>query len=239
MRIAKKLLIIISGILIGLVAAFFIFIFDNYDAKETAKKYINSSDTVKVTEEKEWFFFDGSGDDIALIFYPGARVEEIAYARIMNEIAKEGIDCYIVKLPFRLALFNANGADAIISKNNYKEIYVGGHSLGGVIAGNYAYENMDKVTGLVLIESRVSVKLDDKLKVLSIYATNDGILDKEKYEKAKEYLPKDFKEVIVEGGNHANVADYGHQKGDNQATISKDEQQKLVVDSVIDFIKKL
>ena len=160
----------------------------------------------------------------------------MAYSKIMNEIAEKGIDCYLLKLPFRLAFFNSNGPDTVISNSNYKKIYVGGHSLGGVVAGKYAQKN--KVDGLVLIESRASVKLDDNLKVLSIYATNDGILNKEKYEKSKELLPVDYKEVIIEGGNHANVADYGHQKGDNQASITKEEQQTQTVQAIFEFISE-
>ncbi len=228
----KKLLLALLIILILMVGIFLIFILDNYDAEEISKEYLKNTELVKVSEENEWYFFDGIGNEKVLIFYPGAKVEEIAYAKLMNEIAQNGIDCYLVKLPFRLAFFNANGADEIISKNDYKEVFVGGHSLGGVIAGNYAYENMNKVNGLILVESRAAVKLDDKLKVLTIYATNDGILNKEKYEKAKSFLPKDYKEVIIEGGNHANVADYGPQKGDMEATISKEEQQAQTVEAI-------
>ena len=46
-----------------------------------------------------------------------------------------------------------------------------------------------------------------------------------------------FTEIIIEGGNHANVVNYGEQKGDNQATISKEEQQKKTVEAVAEFIK--
>ena len=64
MSVFKRILIIFGGILLGLIGAFLLFVFDNYDAKETSKKYLISSENVKVTEEKEWFFFDGSGDGI-------------------------------------------------------------------------------------------------------------------------------------------------------------------------------
>ncbi len=233
MKFSKKCIVVVLILFVSIV----IFFSANYDAEDSMKDYLIDSDEVKITEESEWYFFDGSGDKKTLIFYPGARVEEIAYAKLMYEIAQNGIDCYLVKLPFRLALFNANGADAIISNNNYENIYVGGHSLGGVVAANYAYENMDKVYGLVLLESRASVKLDDNLKALTIYATNDGILNHSAYEKAKSYLPADFEEVIIEGGNHANVANYGNQRGDGIATISKEEQQEKTVKAIVDFIQ--
>ncbi|MBR6253033.1 MAG: hypothetical protein IKR04_04250 [Clostridia bacterium] len=237
-----KKVLIISLILIIIIIIFaiplYILLADRYDAEDIANDYMKSTDAVKISEENEYFFFDGSREDVALIFYPGAKVEEKAYARLMNLIAQNGIDCYLVKLPFRLALFNANGADDIIKKNNYKQVYVGGHSLGGVIAGNYAYENMDKVDGLVLVESRADVKLDDDLKVLSIVTSNDGVLDWKAYENAKNYLPADYTEIIIEGGNHSGIANYGEQKGDGQATITKEEQQNKTAEAIVDFIIK-
>lgn len=239
MRQRSKEMITIAIILAFLVGLFLAFIYiGRYSAEDVVKEYLNSSNLVKVSEESEYYFFDASGDNIALIFYPGGKVEETAYAKLIFEIAQSGIDCYIVKLPFRLAMFNANGADYIISNNNYKEVYVGGHSLGGVIAGNYAYENQNKVDGLVLIESRVAVKLDEGLKVLSVYATNDEILNKEKYENAKSNLPIDFQEVIIEGGNHSGLANYGEQEGDGIATISKEDQQEQTVKAIVSFIIK-
>jgi len=235
----KKLgiiLIIFALILSLIIIGVFAYLSNYYHADESVQEFLKPTDAVNVTEFNEYYFFDGIGDDKVFIFYPGAKVEEIAYARLMNGIAKNGIDCYLVKLPFRLALFNANGADYIIDNNNYKNVFVGGHSLGGVVACNYAYENMTKVQGLILIESRADVKLSNPLKVLSIRATNDGILNEKLYEEAKKYLPSEYKEVIIEGGNHANVANYGEQNGDKIATISREEQQEQTINAIIDFI---
>ena len=227
-------IVILLIILVATIA--FVLLSDNYVAEDVVNDYLKNTDIVKVFEENEYYFFDGSGEEVAFIFYPGAKIEEKAYARLMNLIAQNGIDCYLVKLPFRLALFNANGADGIIEKNNYKQIYVGGHSLGGVIAGNYAYENMDKVDGLILVESRVDVKQYDDLKVLTIVASNDEVLDWEAYENAKKYLPADYTEIIIEGGNHSGIANYGEQKGDSKATISKEEQQNKTAEAIVNFI---
>ena len=47
----------------------------------------------------------------------------------------------------------------------------------------------------------------------------------EKYEQGKEFLPEDFTEVYISGGNHAQFGNYGVQKGDGTASISADEQQ--------------
>lgn len=37
--------------------------------------------------------------ETGLIFYPGAKVEETAYAPVMDGLAQQGIFCVTVKLP--------------------------------------------------------------------------------------------------------------------------------------------
>jgi hypothetical protein len=45
--------------------------------------------------------------------------------------------------------------------------------------------------------------------------------------------------VIIEGGNHAQFGDYGPQPGDNQATISRADQQAQTVEAVVKFLEFL
>lgn len=51
------------------------------------------------------------------------------------------------------------------------------------------------------------------------------------------YLPKDFKEVVIEGGCHAYFGAYGEQEGDRPATITKEEQIKITTEEIVNFIK--
>ena len=44
--------------------------------------------------------------------------------------------------------------------------------------------------------------------------------------------------VVIKGGNHANFGNYGHQKGDAKATISRKEQQNQTVKAINNFIEK-
>ena len=71
------------------------------------------------------------------------------------------------------------------------------------------------------------------MEVLSIYGSQDGVLNREKYEKEKKNLPSDVTEYVIEGGNHAGYGNYGKQKGDGEAEIPKKEQQQEVIDQVI------
>ena len=101
-----------------------------YRSSEEADIFIRSDDQVAVKEIKEGYFFDGPGDDKALIFYPGGKVKTKAYARLMNKLAKEGIDTFLLNMPFHLAVLDKNVADKIISKYQYDTYYMSGHSLG-------------------------------------------------------------------------------------------------------------
>ncbi|MBN2882364.1 MAG: hypothetical protein JXN10_02475, partial [Clostridia bacterium] len=41
----------------------------------------------------------------------------------------------------------------------------------------------------------------------------------------------------ITGGNHAYFGNYGEQKGDGTASISREEQQNITAKAVIDFMK--
>lgn len=115
---------------------------------------LKSDALVKVEESGDILFEPVSNaKNIGFIFYPGAKVEASAYAPIAKEIASKGYTVSIAKMSFNLAVLSPNRADSIIS--NHEEIdtwVIGGHSLGGVMAADYALKN-DKIKGLVLLAS--------------------------------------------------------------------------------------
>lgn len=183
-------------------------------------------------EIKDGLFFDGPGTEDALVFYPGGLVDYEAYAPLLREIAKNGVDCFLVEMPYYLAVFGMNKADKIIGSKDYsyKNWYVGGHSLGGAMAASYAGKNSDKVSGVLLCAAYSTVKLDDGMTVVSVYGTEDKVLNAKKYEQYKGNLPKGATEEVLEGGNHGQFGDYGHQKGDGAATMTGKEQMRLTAE---------
>ena len=75
--------------------------------------------------------------------------------------------------------------------------------------------------------------------MLSIYGSNDGVLDMNKYQKNKTKLPpvgKGLTEIVIDGGNHAQFASYGAQEGDGAAEISEEEQQAITAEEIISWI---
>ena len=76
----RILIMMTAAVFIVIAAAFFVYVQDYYHAQGRRSALIKSSRTVTVTEMREGYFFDGPGTKKAMIFYPGAKVEETAYA---------------------------------------------------------------------------------------------------------------------------------------------------------------
>ena len=50
----------------------------------------------------------------------------------------------------------------------------------------------------------------------------------------RKYMPESYEEYCIQGGNHAEFAEYGKQKGDGSATITSQEQQKITVEKILE-----
>jgi pimeloyl-ACP methyl ester carboxylesterase len=174
-----------------------------------------------------------------LVFYPGARVDYRSYAVPLHKIAGEGYLVILLPVRLNLALLDANAADRAISAfPTIRHWAVGGHSLGGVAAASYASKH--NVDGLVLWASYPANEAlkNSKIRVISIYGTQD-ISSADVFENKRPLLPMEAEFIVIQGGNHAQFGDYGLQPGDNEATITRTDQQKQVVNATAQFLKEL
>ncbi|MCR5564871.1 MAG: alpha/beta hydrolase [Gammaproteobacteria bacterium] len=204
-----------------------------------AKEYLNSSSTVEVIEHDRDYLFDGPGENTLIVFYPGAKVEMIAYAPLMFKLAEAGYDTHIVRMPFNMAFFGINRMNKVVKvHNNYKNYIIMGHSLGGAMAACYATKHTDMVSGLVLLGSYSTEKIAESIPTLSIYGSNDLCLNKKLYDKNYSNFPSVFEEFIIDGGNHTQYAYYHLQKGDGIAVISYDEQTTITKNKIVEFFNK-
>ena len=210
-------------------------------------------ETVEVAEWEEGsnFYFafkpKHTRPKIGFIFYPGGLVDPQAYAPPARAIAAKGYLVVIVKMKGDLAVLSADRADRVISDfSEIKTWIIGGHSIGGSFACYYAHEHAEKLDGVVLWAAWPSegFRLDDTdLKAISIYGTNDGHPDEIKA--GAEHLPEGTPFVEIEGGNHTQIGYYWDgvnedyvQPGDNPADISREEQQRIMIQSTLDFLKQ-
>lgn len=212
----------------------------SYDAEESALKYLQSSNSVKV-ENGKYITFTPTEEvsDVGFIFYPGGLVEPESYAPIMNQIAEQGYKVIVVPMTMNLSILSGNKAESVIEENSeIEEWVIGGHSLGGVSACSYAVKD-EKIKGVVLY---ASYPQDDALKntdikVLSLWGSEDGVADLDKVKAAKDNVNSDSEFIEIEGGNHGHFGDYGEQKGDGQSTITSEEQWNKAVEYTVEFLK--
>lgn len=173
-----------------------------------------------------------------LIFYPGGKVECSAYLPLMKRLASEGILCVLVKMPFNLAVLDMDAAEGIPAQ--YPQIenwYIGGHSLGGSMAATYLSDHTEEYDGLVLLGSYSTADLSQsELSVLSVYGSNDLVMNRDNYQKYRTNLPADFCEMVIDGGCHAYFGMYGPQDGDGIPTITNEEQIHLTSQAFVSMI---
>ncbi len=208
-----------------------------YHADDIAIQALESSGTVAVSRTDYGWFFDGPDEDDLLVFYPGAKVEETAYAPLLHRLAEQGVDVCLVKMPMRFAIFAKNKADSVFASYEHSNRYICGHSLGGAIAADYASRHGDDLKGVILLAAYPVRDIDDQLFLLSIYGTEDGVLHMDKVIKARAYAPVNYIETPIDGGNHAQFGNYGMQNGDLPASISAEVQQAKTADLIVDIIK--
>lgn len=174
-----------------------------------------------------------------LVFYPGGKVEYTAYEPLMQACAERGILCVLLEMPFNLAVFDVNAAEGI--QGFFPEIenwYIGGHSLGGSMAAAYLADNTAAYDGLILLGSYSTADLSQSgMDALSVYGSEDGVLNMEKYKDNIPNLPEEYTEIIIQGGNHAGFGVYGEQEGDGEASISNEEQICITADTIAEFMK--
>ena len=228
-----KIVLIIAVILI---VGYCVFYFKEYHhAEKTAIEALEGTDNVTVTEVDNGLFVDGPGNESAVIFYPGAKNEYIAYLPMFVNLAEQGVDSYLVQMPFNFAVLAQNSADSIIDNGNYSHYFLSGHSLGGLSAASYVNDS-GKGDGLILLAAYPIVEINKP--VLSIYGTNDGILNMKAYNESKP-LMNNLTEFVIEGGNHEQFAYYGAQEGDYLASITPRDQQGQTESVILEFINSL
>ena len=208
------------------------YVSDYYRASGEAELFLKSTQDVKVLPIPEGFSFDGPGEEEALIFYPGGKVEYTAYAPLLYGLARDGLDCFLLKMPLNLAILDENKADRILQTYSYPEWYIGGHSLGGAAASMYAAGH--DLDGLLLLAAYPTKKVDER--TLEIYGSEDGVLNRSKREEGDRFLPEGSVIKVIDGGNHAQFGNYGEQKGDGSAGISGDEQQIITRNLILEFL---
>ena len=233
---AWKLAAVLLAVVLALTAVCAAYLGDYYAPESRAADLAAAA---QATRDGDLVF--PSGDtDTGFIFYPGGKVDHRAYAPLMQELSDRGILCVLVEMPFRLAVLEMDAAEGI--QEQYPQIehwYIGGHSLGGSMAASYLAGHTDDFAGLVLLGAYSTEDLSQAgLSVLSVYGSEDLVMNREKYDQYLKNLPAGFQEIVIDGGCHAYFGMYGPQDGDGTPTLTNEEQIRITADAIAAMICK-
>ena len=183
----------------------------------------------------------------ALVFFPGALVDPIAYAPLVRAAAIAGFPAYIVELPRRGAFGGADDPaleqrlDRLLTASGTpRQWIIAGHSRGAVVASRIAAERRNGFVGLVLIGTSHPRDVDLSalpVAVTKIVGTRDGLASRDAVEANRAKLPAATRWVWIEGGNHSQFGWYGFQPGDRRATVDAATQRATMISAVIDALR--
>lgn len=235
----KKRVIALAVVLILCIGCW-AYVADYYRADDTAIAAMASVSGIAVQQSGSALAFVPERAETGFIFYPGGKVEYTAYAPLMRALAENGVLCVLTEMPMNLAVLDMNAADGI--PQQYPQVdrwYIGGHSLGGSMAASHAAKNPGTYEGIVLLASYSTADLSESdMKVISVYGSEDGVLNMEKYAENQSNLPETVEEHIIDGGCHACFGNYGPQDGDGKPTITGAEQQAETVRLITEFFNR-
>nr|MDO8109470.1 alpha/beta hydrolase [Candidatus Sigynarchaeota archaeon] len=208
---------------------------------EALQALISDAQVIVSTDPYITFTPAGVNATTGFIIYPGGRVDPRSYAPAARDVAAAGYLVIITSMPLNLAVFGINKAgEAIASHPQVLTWAVGGHSLGGVMAAQYASSAPASVAGIVFWASYPANNMSTtSLHVLSISGTEDGLSTPAKINASHASLPASTTYVAIAGGNHGQFGWYGDQPGDNSATISRVAQQAAIVGATTTFLASL
>lgn len=200
------------------------------------------SDAQVLVTQTPWLTFSPAATtpDTGFIFYPGGRIDPQGYAPLLRAIAEAGYLVVVPEMPLNMAVFDANVADDI--RAAYPEIEqwgIGGHSVGGTMAAQYARSHPDAVAGLTIWASYPAGNADlsaADLPVSIIYGSLDTRADEEAVLARRHLLPPDTTYVRLDGGDHHQFGSYEIAPEDEVATLDSKEQQRQIITATLEML---
>jgi hypothetical protein len=168
------------------------------------------------------------GEEVGLIFYPGAAVEAAAYAPLCRRVAEEAkATVVLARPPLRFAITTPGFRKLTARHPGIKTWAVGGHSHGGGTMGGMLVADSaspEEVRGLAMLGAvpiinfgpLIDLSARRDLEVLNVLASEDDIASPKKgavlryggglVEDMFKMLPRSTRRVVIKGGNHASDA---------------------------------
>lgn len=223
----KRLVVWLVALAIVALTVSLLFLTSPYQGPDSAADRLDSEAGLSVASTDSGYIIDPSGEsEGGLVFYPGARVAPNAYLDSLAPLAREAnVTVVVPRMPLNLAIVDYGlartpladdaAAEAIAARPGIDRWYVGGHSLGGVVACRYAEENTDRIDGVVLYASYCDRDISGTgLAVLSVVGAGDTVLNRAAYRRSLDRLPEGATTAELPGLNHTQFGNYTGQRGD-------------------------
>lgn len=117
---------------------------------------------------------------------------------------------------------------------------IGGHSVGGTMAAQYAHAHPETIDGLAIWASYPADNADLSgldLPAVLIYGSNDPRVNDSSVSKRQQLLSDDTRIVRIAGGDHHQFGAYEIDPDDHHATIDQASQQHQITQATLQLLE--
>jgi hypothetical protein len=237
MKIKKRT--IFKLVWFSLVSIFFIWQWGTYQSRSLPENTFHDDGKVTVEESSDEITFrpTNSSYQNEIIFFQGGLVDPKAYAPLCRKIAENGFLCHLIKMDWRMPIWDYEKIETMFNLRDGKYI-IGGHSQGAKMASQFVYENPGLMKGLFLLGTSHPKDYDlsnRSIPTIKLYGELDGLASVSEVMDNKDKLPKDARLIEIKGGNHSQFGYLGKLFTDENAEIDLAEQQRLTLEKLTAF----
>lgn len=203
------------------------------------------SDSAVEVEQGDWIVMRPTTEEPTkgVIVYPGANCDIRGYAPLLRPIAGAGYLVVAVSMPFDFAIFAPDSADEVREAYpSINEWVLIGHSMGGAMAGRYAYHHQHELAGLLFWDSYPPQPNDLSASSLPIMHIHRGTLEgdpPQKFRDMRHLFPASSRWVAIPGGIHMYFGSFngGGYEEEWEPLISRERQLDMVVAATLDWLQ--
>lgn len=232
----------IRWILLCIVIVFNGWMLHSFQSANLPENTFLSTPQLSVAETDDFISFHPvKASQLTVLFYPGGLVDPKAYAPLCRRIAEHGYSVIIIKMPWRMANlgYKIPLEKGLLSDTTQHYVLIG-HSKGAAMVARFIDEYPQYIMKAILLATTHPRDQDLshlKIPIMKILASDDGIADEKSIMDNKHLLPNSTQYVRIPGGNHAQFANYGRQFMDGNASITREQQQEIVLEYILSFLK--